>query len=255
MARTTCGVPHVRHSGAMKTMMRMATAAAAAMALGAPACGGGAKDSKPPAEPVASKTMSVAEGGTPGAADEPTGFAECDAYLAEVRYFNRCETFPREARDPDGQQLAAAKSGWNSLQGADVPEEAREPARAACSQSNVALHQAIAAAGGCVGIGTEPPLPAEATASVTHASTVATGFPECDRYLAMARQLIRCDRMPAEARRAQQQALDAAEPGWKSLADPQVPAEAKQAAADACRDAADALAQAMEQKKCPAPAP
>jgi len=253
MARTTCGAPRVRHSGAMKTMMRMA--AAAAVALGAAACGGGAKDSKPPAEPVASKTMSVVEEGAAGAADEPTGLAECDAYLAEARYFNRCEKFPREARDPDGQQLAAAKSGWSSLQGADVPEYARESARAACSQSNVALHQAIEAAGGCVGIGAEPPLPAEAAAPVTHASTVATGIPECDRYVATARQLIRCDRMPAEARQAQQQALDAAEMGWKSLADPQVPAEAKQAVADACRDAAAALAQTMEQKQCPASAP
>ena len=239
----------------MKTMMRMATGAAAAVALGAAACGGGAKDSKPPAEPVAAKTMPVAAEGTAGAADEPTGFAECDAYLAEVRYFNRCEKFPREARDPDGQQLAAAKSGSSSLQGADVPEYARQPARAACSQSNVALHQAIEAAGGCVGIGAEPPLPAEATASVTHASTVATGIPECDRYLAMARQLIRCDRMPAKARQTQQQALDAAEPGWELLADPQVPVEAKQAATDACRDAADALAQTLVQMKCLAPAP
>ena len=59
---------------------------------------GGAKESKHPTEPVASKTLSVAEEGAAGAADEPMGFAKFDAYLAEARYFNTCEKFPREAR-------------------------------------------------------------------------------------------------------------------------------------------------------------
>jgi predicted small lipoprotein YifL len=254
MARTICGVRRVRHSRAMKTKTILLPAALAALAALA-ACGGGAKQGKPAEEPVAAKTMPVAAATPP--ADEPTGFAECDAYVAELRYFHRCEELPREARDAQDleQTLAAARQGWRSVQEEGTPTEARQAVIDACNQSNLALHEIIAAVGGCHGIGAEPALPARSEAATARLTTTATGVPECDRYLATARRLVACDSVPAQQRQMQQQALDAAEPGWKSLADPQVPAEARTAAADACRQAADAIERTLTQARCPGPTP
>ena len=66
----------------------------------------------------------------------------------------------------------------------------------------------------------------------------------------MARKFSTCDKLPPEARDAQLQSLVAAESGWASLRDPSVPAEAKKAAADACRQSTDALEQAWVAAGC-----
>ncbi len=61
---------------------------------------------------------------------------------------------------------------------------------------------------------------------------------------------VNCDKLPAVARTAQEQALAATRSGWELLRDPDVPAEAKKAAADACRDSERALTQASAAAGC-----
>ena len=94
--------------------------------------------------------------------------------------------------------------------------------------------------------------PAEPAAAAPAAPAAAggTGIAECDGYLATAEKFATCDKLPKEAKDAQMQALDAAKSGWASLKDPNVPAEAKKAAADACKQSDDALKQAWTAAGC-----
>jgi hypothetical protein len=82
------------------------------------------------------------------------------------------------------------------------------------------------------------------------AAAGSTGIAECDGYLATAEKFAKCDKLPKEAKDAQTQALEAAKTGWASLKDPNVPAEAKKAAADACKQSDDALKQAWTAAGC-----
>ena len=93
--------------------------------------------------------------------------------------------------------------------------------------------------------------PAEAPpAAAPAAAAGSTGIAECDGYLATAEKFAKCDKLPKEAKDAQTQALEAAKTGWASLKDPNVPAEAKKAAADACKQSDDALKQAWTAAGC-----
>jgi hypothetical protein len=95
------------------------------------------------------------------------------------------------------------------------------------------------------------PPPAEAKPAEPAAATGgSTGLPECDSYLSTAEKFAKCDKLPKEAKDAQMQALEAAKSGWASLKDPSVPAEAKKAAADACKQSDDALKQAWTAAGC-----
>ena len=82
------------------------------------------------------------------------------------------------------------------------------------------------------------------------AAAGSTGIAECDGYLATAEKFAKCDKLPKEAKDAQTQALEAAKTGWASLKDPNVPPEAKKAAADACKQSDDALQQAWKAAGC-----
>lgn len=95
----------------------------------------------------------------------------------------------------------------------------------------------------------EAPKPAEAVPAAA-APAGSTGIAECDGYLATAEKFAKCDKLPKEAKDAQTQALEAAKTGWASLKDPNVPAEAKKAAADACKQSDDALKQAWTAAGC-----
>ena len=92
--------------------------------------------------------------------------------------------------------------------------------------------------------------PAEAPPAAAPAAAGSTGIAECDGYLATAEKFAKCDKLPKEAKDAQTQALEAAKTGWASLKDPNVPAEAKKAAADACKQSDDALKQAWTAAGC-----
>lgn len=89
-----------------------------------------------------------------------------------------------------------------------------------------------------------------AAAAAPAAAPGSTGIAECDGYLATAEKFAKCDKLPKEAKDAQGQALEAAKAGWASLKDPNVPAEAKKAAADACKQSDDALKQAWTAAGC-----
>jgi hypothetical protein len=95
-----------------------------------------------------------------------------------------------------------------------------------------------------------PPAEAKPADTAAGATGGSTGLPECDSYLATAEKFAKCDKLPKEAKDAQMQSLEAAKSGWASLKDPSVPAEAKKAAADACKQSDDALKQAWTAAGC-----
>lgn len=68
-----------------------------------------------------------------------------------------------------------------------------------------------------------------------------TAIPECDAYIATFERYMACDKVPAQARAASGQSLAAMRAGWDEMRDPDVPVEAKVAAANACRQGEEAL--------------
>ena len=98
-----------------------------------------------------------------------------------------------------------------------------------------------------------PPL-ASVTAgleSLAELEQVETGLAECDAYLRSMVALARCDKFPVNSRDAVIEAGRSMRDAFGQLAtaDP----TARQAAADACRQAGDALRQAGTSMGCPAP--
>ena len=78
-----------------------------------------------------------------------------------------------------------------------------------------------------------------------------TGVPECDDFLVMQERYFDCDKVPAQAKDAMRQSMDQQEQAWSMLKDPNVPIEAKHAAADGCRQGTDALQQSATAMGCP----
>jgi len=93
-----------------------------------------APEAAKPAEPAA-------------AAAAGTGIAECDAYLATVEKFAKCDKLPKEAKDAQLQGVEAMKTGWAALKDPNVPAEAKKAATDACKQSDDAMKAASTAAG------------------------------------------------------------------------------------------------------------
>src|SRR5688572_2874949 len=60
-----------------------------------------------------------------------------------------------------------------------------------------------------------------------------SGIAECDAYTKTFEKYVACDKVPAQAKDASKQSLEAMKQGWAQFKDPNVPAEAKKAAADA----------------------
>jgi hypothetical protein len=90
-----------------------------------------------------------------------------------------------------------------------------------------------------------------ATLSTRPASPTNTGIPDCDAYIALVTRYMQCDKIPQGARDAAKQGLDQMQAGWQQLKDPSMPAEARQAAANACKQATDALRQGASAMGCP----
>ena len=65
---------------------------------------------------------------------------------------------------------------------------------------------------------------------------------ECNDYKAMIEKLASCDKMPQQSRDALKQGYDAMSQGWANVGS--MPAEAKKAMADGCKQGTDALKQA-----------
>ncbi len=65
---------------------------------------------------------------------------------------------------------------------------------------------------------------------------------ECNDYKAMIEKLASCDKMPQQSRDALKQGYDAMSQGWANIGS--MPAEAKKAMADGCKQGTDALKQA-----------
>jgi hypothetical protein len=77
-----------------------------------------------------------------------------------------------------------------------------------------------------------------------------TGVAECDAYLHLIDTYVACDKIPQQAKDAVRQSTQQMKQGWAMLRDPNVPVEAKRAAADACRQAIDAVKQSASAMGC-----
>lgn len=71
----------------------------------------------------------------------------------------------------------------------------------------------------------------------------------CAGYLAKMETFLACDKVPQASRDAARQGIDAMKDAWKQAGT--MPPEAQQAMADACKQAEDAIAQAMTGMGCP----
>ena len=65
---------------------------------------------------------------------------------------------------------------------------------------------------------------------------------ECNEYKGMIEKLASCEKMPQQSRDALKQGYDAMSQGWANIGS--MPAEAKKAMADGCKQGTDALKQA-----------
>ncbi|MCE9572667.1 MAG: DUF5339 domain-containing protein [Deltaproteobacteria bacterium] len=77
-----------------------------------------------------------------------------------------------------------------------------------------------------------------------------TGVAECDRFLDLQDRYFACDKVPQQAKDAMKQAMDQQKQAWAMLRDPNVPEEAKRAAADGCKQGGDALRQSAAAMGC-----
>lgn len=99
---------------------------------------------------------------------------------------------------------------------------------------------------------TTPPPPPPSIAPPPGATTgalPATIETACAGYLARMERFMACDEVPKESRDAARQGIDAMKDAWKQAGT--MPPEAQRAMADACKQAEDALTQAMTSTGCP----
>lgn len=68
-----------------------------------------------------------------------------------------------------------------------------------------------------------------------------TGLPACDQYVAAMERYLQCDKVPQAARDGSGQGMAAMKSNWDDTRN--MPADARRAANDACRQALDALTQ------------
>jgi hypothetical protein len=87
------------------------------------------------------------------------------------------------------------------------------------------------------------PKPADPAAKPTEGAPATGDLPaECNDYKAMIEKLASCEKMPQQSRDALKQGYDAMSQGWANVG--AMPAEAKKAMADGCKQGTDALKQA-----------
>jgi hypothetical protein len=77
-----------------------------------------------------------------------------------------------------------------------------------------------------------------------------TGIAECDTYVQTFNRYLACPSVPDQAKGASQANIAQMQQSWSSLKDPNTPAAAKKAAADACKQAVDALQSSAKALGC-----
>jgi hypothetical protein len=90
-------------------------------------------------------------------------------------------------------------------------------------------------------------LPTAAAGAADHPAAVSV----CDEYIHLLERFTDCDKLAADARKAQQQTLDATKRNWSALRDSDATTEARAANLDACKTALDALRQTAAAIACP----
>jgi hypothetical protein len=99
----------------------------------------------------------------------------------------------------------------------------------------------------------KPAEPAPAPAPADQAAAPAgdsSGIAECDAYLKTFEKYLACEKVPQQSKDASKQGLEAMKSSWAQLKDPNVPAETKKAAADACKTGEDGLKQSATALGC-----
>lgn len=77
-----------------------------------------------------------------------------------------------------------------------------------------------------------------------------TGIAECDSFVAMSEKVLKCEKLPKEHRVMQAQSLVEQKAHWGSLRALNVTAEAKQTAAERCKQADNAMKQVWKAAGC-----
>jgi len=70
------------------------------------------------------------------------------------------------------------------------------------------------------------------------------------RFPRVARTLLACDKIPAQAKDASKRSIEQQRRAWSKLQDPDVPVEARRAAASGCTQGIDALRQSADARGC-----
>jgi hypothetical protein len=154
-------------------------------------------------------------------ARDGAGIASCDRLLALATIESTCD-----AGDASHVTDARGKlAGWKKLRG-----KARTAAGDQCTKDGDALADALDA-NGCY---------------PKNGAISGTGIAECDAYVAALQRFSQCNVLPVEAKQALQQAMSQMSTTWKSLS-----SEAKQAAADACKQGTEAIRTAATAQGCP----
>ncbi|HTJ47730.1 MAG TPA: hypothetical protein VL463_36790 [Kofleriaceae bacterium] len=158
-------------------------------------------------------------------ARDGSGIAACDRVLALASIESQCEAIG-DARTADLEKARASVAGWKKLKG-----KAKKTAGDACTKDADAISAALTQASCLPGAGT-------------------SGVPECDAYVETLRRYAQCNALPVDTKQALMQAVSQMSDAWKPLHDPNTPPEAKKAAADACKQAIDALRVSAQGQGC-----
>jgi hypothetical protein len=95
---------------------------------------------------------------------------------------------------------------------------------------------------------TPPPAEPPAAAPAAAAPAGSTGIPECDDYIKTMDKYAKCDKLPAEAKKAMLDGFEQGKQAWAAVAN--APAEAKTQMASGCKAGNDAAVQALTQLGC-----
>jgi hypothetical protein len=175
----------------------------------------------------------ASEGGCTGTltiSRDTTGIAGCDALLALAAVESTCAA----AGDSRGAHLDDARgkaAGWKKLRG-----KAKKAAADQCAADGATL------AGALDGNGCLPRTFAIGAGG--------TGVAACDAYVAGMQRFMMCKNLPIETKQAMQQTTAQMIESFKMMRDPGLPAEARQVAADACKQGLEAVRQSAAAMGC-----
>jgi len=158
---------------------------------------------------------------------DSTGIPACDDYRALTLIKASCSAMG-DGRSGDADATGRQLAGWTKARGAR-----RKDAAAGCAKAAEPLRVVLTA---------QLCLPA--------AGSGPTGLVECDRYFAILGRYLRCDRIPPGSKDATRRSSEAMRAALARLNDPDVPAEARSAADDACRSATESLTTSLAAVGC-----